>query len=134
MHKEDSIRVRESWNLSGEMASAGIEHELRQIAFESPVFSLSWSRICAIEMIVRLSLISLVPWIIKKLGDKDDVMRATCAWALFRLDYEEYEKHAPKLINDVSFLVSKTAKQLRKSKRSDPNIQTVILSHEQVMA
>ncbi len=134
IHKQDSIQIRESWNLSGEMAPVGIEHELRQIAFESPVFSLSWSRICAIEMIVRLNLTSLVPWIIKKLQEKDDVMRATCAWALFKLDYEEYERHAPGLINDVSFLVSKTAKQLRKSKRSNANIQTVILSHEQLMA
>ncbi|MDM8524392.1 Npt1/Npt2 family nucleotide transporter [Desulfococcaceae bacterium HSG8] len=89
-----------------------IEENLKQIAFGSSVFSLSWSRICALEMIVKLDIPGCVPHIIQKVEDADDIVRATSAWALFKLAPDIYERYAVILKNDSSPLVSKTARQL----------------------
>jgi HEAT repeat protein len=86
--------------------------ELKQIAFGSAVFTLSWSRICALDMIVRKGLTECAPQIEKRLEDMDDIVRATAAWALFKLAPTLYGAHASRLKNDVSPLVSKTARQL----------------------
>ncbi len=86
--------------------------ELKQIAFGSAVFTLSWSRICALDMIVRKGLTECAPQVEKRLEDMDDIVRATAAWALFKLAPTLYETHASRLRNDASPLVSKTARQL----------------------
>jgi HEAT repeat protein/ATP/ADP translocase len=90
-----------------------VEAHLKEIAFGSSVFSLSWSRICALEMIVKLSLSGCVPHLVEKLEDLDDIVRATAAWALFKLDRKTYTNFAKRLENDISPLVSQTAEQLR---------------------
>lgn len=89
------------------------ERHLREIAFGSSIFSLSWSRICALDMIVKLNLSNCIPQLIESLEDVDDIVRATAGWALFKLNPETYKKYESRLINDMSPLVSKTAKQLR---------------------
>ncbi len=89
---------------------------VKQIAFGASVFTLSWSRICALELIVRLDLVECVPQITEKVRDIDDIVRATSAWALFQLDPETYEDYAPKLAGDPSALVSRTVRQLEEEK------------------
>jgi len=89
--------------------------ELKGIAFGSAVFTFSWSRICALDMIVRKGLTECAPQIEKRLEDAramDDIVRATAAWALFKLSPRTYDAHASRLRNDASPLVSKTARQL----------------------
>ncbi|GBC62415.1 hypothetical protein DENIS_3387 [Desulfonema ishimotonii] len=105
-------RLKALWDKAVPGTSADVERHLRQIAFGSSVFTLSWSRICAMDLIVRLRLSGCVPQIIGRLRDKDDMVRATSAWALFQLAPREYRKYAGELRNDVSYLVSRTAKQL----------------------
>lgn len=106
-----------------------VEHTLKTIAFSDTVYALSWSRICAIEMIVKMEMTDCVDDIIRKLEDPDDIVRSMAAWALFKMDLEEYKKVARQLRNDASPLVSKTAKQLEselpegfdQEKRNDTN-------------
>ncbi|MCP4112786.1 MAG: hypothetical protein GY749_45870 [Desulfobacteraceae bacterium] len=93
-----------------------VEELLKEIAFDSSAFALSWSRICALEMIVNLDLSECLSQIVEKLGDDDDIVRATAAWALFKLGPEAYEKHARKIRSDPSPLVTRTAKQLEQGK------------------
>jgi HEAT repeat protein len=50
---------------------------------------------------------------VEKLEDLDDIVRATAAWALFKLDRKTYTNFAKRLENDISPLVSQTAEQLR---------------------
>ncbi|OQX24761.1 MAG: hypothetical protein BWK80_19145 [Desulfobacteraceae bacterium IS3] len=91
---------------------SSVEYNLKNIAFSPSVFSLSWSRICALEMIVKLGISDCIDDIIKKLEDPDDIVRSMAAWALFNMDKEEYKKFARALRNDSSPLVARTAKQL----------------------
>ncbi len=93
-----------------------VEELLKEIAFDSSAFALSWSRICALEMIVSLDLSECLSQIVEKLGDDDDIVRATAAWALFKLSPETYEKHARRIKSDQSPLVTRTAKQLEQGK------------------
>lgn len=111
-HCSDPSRLRERWGLPDAGEGVAVEVHLKKIAFGTDVFSLSWSRICALEMIVRLGMTSCVPRIVEQLTNPDDVMRATSAWALFKLHPAEYARHGDRLKNDVSHLVSRTAKQL----------------------
>ncbi len=89
-----------------------LEKHLRGIAFGSSIFTLSWSRICAMEMIVRLNFTNCATEMAERLEDRDDIVRATAAWALHNLDPESYASHAIRLKNDTSYLVAKTARQL----------------------
>lgn len=92
-----------------------VRQHLMDIAFGSSVFTLSWSRICALEMIVRLDLQDCTPQVADALDDPDEIVRATSAWALFKLSPERYSLCASKLKGDRSPLVSKTADQLHRS-------------------
>ncbi len=89
-----------------------VAEELKAIAFGSAVFTFSWSRICALDMIVRKGLTDCASQIEQRLDDMDDIIRATAAWALFQLAPAIYDAHASRLRNDASPLVSKTARQL----------------------
>ncbi len=122
------VRLQEVWSLSAPHSRENMERHLRQIAFGSSVFALSWSRICALEMIVRLNLTGCVPRIIERLRSGDDVVRATSAWALFKLNAREYGKFAAQLRNDPSFLVSQTAKQLGQGGAAPP-ARSVRMAH-----
>lgn len=110
--QRNPVRLKELLNLPGAYAEDGMEAHLRQIAFGSQVFTLSWSRICALDMIVRMNLHNCVEQILDLLKKGDDVVRATSAWALYRLDPEAYFNLAGELRNDASYLVSQTARQL----------------------
>lgn len=120
------IRLQEIWGMTAHHSSENMEKHLRRIAFGSSVFSLSWSRICAMEMIVGLRLTGCVPDIIEKLRKGDDVVRATSAWALFKLAPREYGKVEGQLRNDPSYLVSQTAKQLGCGKAKSPARKTEV--------
>lgn len=89
-----------------------VRQELSDIAFGSSVFTLSWSRICALEMIVHLSLDDLVSQMVTNLEDPDDIVRATSTWALWKLNPDVYAKHSRRLRGDPSPIVSRTARQL----------------------
>ena len=89
-----------------------VRQELSDIAFGSSVFTLSWSRICALEMIVRLGLDDLVSRVVANLEDPDDIVRATSTWALWKLNPDVYARHARRLRGDPSPIVSRTARQL----------------------
>jgi hypothetical protein len=91
---------------------ARFEHRLRKIAFGGAVFALSWSRICAMELIVRLGLSNCAGPLAGRLDSEEEVIRATAAWALFQLAPTEYRHHQTRLQNDPSPLVSQTAHQL----------------------
>lgn len=101
-----------------------IDQRLREIAFgDSPVFTRSWSRICALEMIVNLKLPYCTPQIEEKLKPEEEpFVRATATWALFKLDPVGYTRHAGRLKNDAHHLVSRTAKQLEKELSADPQV------------
>lgn len=77
------------------------------------LFSLSWSRICALEMIAKLDCYDCVSPVIELLNSsEDDIIRTTAVWVLYQLDREAYEKYGRKLKNDRSALVSRTVAQL----------------------
>jgi len=79
----------------------------------SSLFSLSWSRICALEMIAKLDCYDCVSAVTELLNSsEDDIVRATAVWVLYQLDRGAYEKHGRKLKNDRSELVSRTVAQL----------------------
>ncbi len=90
-----------------------MEHHLKEIAFGTSMFTLSWTRICALEMIANLNIRGCVPEIVEKLKkDSDNIVRATGVWALFKLDPGEFKKLSGRLRHDRHPLVSSTATQL----------------------
>ncbi len=111
-HYRDLTSLGTSRELRAFHTPEKVIRELKQIAFGSAVYTLSWSRICALDMIVRKRLTQCAPQIEKRLEDMDDIVRATAAWALFKLAPGAYESHASRLKNDASPLVSRTARQL----------------------
>ncbi len=106
------LKLKELWGLSSAYTPENLEYHLRQIAFGASVFTLSWSRICALDLIVQLRLTSCVDQIKELVRKSDDVVRATSAWALFKLSPVDYYARAVELRNDPSYLVSQTARQL----------------------
>jgi HEAT repeat protein len=108
----DPLALKDAWGVAEDESPARIELRLRRIAFGGGVFSLSWSRICAMELIVRLELTRCVGPLAGRLESGEEVIRATAAWALFRLDPAEFRRHETRLKNDLSPLVSQTAYQL----------------------
>lgn len=105
-------------NISGEQkdkdlhGNDAMKEKLREIAFGSTVFTLSWSRICAIELIVHLGLVEMSGMIAESLYSQDEIIRSSSAWALYHLDRELYEKYRMKLQADRHPLVIKTIRQL----------------------
>lgn len=108
----DFSRLRTIKELRSKHTKEEVAQHLKQIAFSSSLYTLSWSQICALEMIVNLGFRECAAQITEKLRDPQDLVRATAAWAIFNLDPESYEKVAGKIRNDPSPLVSRTAKQL----------------------
>lgn len=108
----DPIALKDAWGMAVDESPTRIELRLRKIAFGGGVFALSWSRICAIELIVRMGLTRCVGQLVERLESDEEVIRATAAWALFRLDPAEFRRRETRLKNDVSPLVSQTAYQL----------------------
>ncbi len=108
----DPAALQDAWGVAVDESPARIELRLRRIAFGGGVFALSWSRICAMELIVRLGLTRCVGPLAGRLESEEEVIRATAAWALFRLDPAEFRRHEARLKNDLSPLVSQTAHQL----------------------
>ncbi|MFP4390285.1 MAG: HEAT repeat domain-containing protein, partial [Desulfococcaceae bacterium] len=108
----DPVALKDAWGVAADESPARIELRLRRIAFGGGVFALSWSRICAMELIVRLGLTRCVGSLVERLESEEEVIRATAAWALFRLDPSEFRRHETRLKNDLSPLVFQTAYQL----------------------
>jgi hypothetical protein len=108
----DPVALKDAWGMAADESPARIEVRLRRIAFGGGVFSLSWSRICAMELIVRLGLTRCAGALAGRLESEEEVIRATAAWALFQLDPSEFRRHETRLKNDLSPLVSQTAYQL----------------------
>jgi hypothetical protein len=108
----DTTAIRDTFKKAGRRPRTEVENHLKRIAFTSTLYSLSWSRICALEMIVRLNLTGAVPGVVECLKEADDILRATAVWALFRLDRKTFSDMAPRLKGDRNHLVAKTAQQL----------------------
>ncbi|PID73319.1 MAG: hypothetical protein CSB33_04485 [Desulfobacterales bacterium] len=108
-------RLKDYWHIQPPADALAAEIHLKQIAFGTEIFSLSWSRICALELIVRAGMTQCIPRVVEQLSSPDDVVRATSAWALYKLHPAEYARHSQRLMNDISFLVSRTARQLRQT-------------------
>lgn len=123
---KDPRQLKTIWELKATYTTEAVKEHLERIAFGSSVYTLSWSKICALEMIVNLHLDEYVPQIVEKLKGINDFERATAAWALFKMDPKVYESYAGKLRNDLSYLVSKTARQIEmEQSQSQKQLQRV---------
>lgn len=110
-HQRDPSRLCELLKIDVP-ASKNVEKDLSRIAFGSSVYTLSWSRICAIEMIARLKLKEFIPKLIQNTKDPDEVVRATSIWAIHYLDPQVFNKASHQWRTDESALVSNTIRQL----------------------
>lgn len=108
----DSEHLRRIKKLRPLQTPENVERHLKEIAFGSSIFTLSWSRICALEMIVSLKLSCFIPQIVESTKSSDDIVRSTAVWALFKLSRREFEKHARRLKLDRHPLVARTVEQL----------------------
>jgi hypothetical protein len=108
----DPETVREKWGIFVDQTPRNIVLNLKAIAFGSSVWVSSWTRVCALVTIVKLNMKGSVSRIIECLKDSDDIVRETAAWALFKLNPQVFEKYLPRLRNDASMTVSRTARLL----------------------
>jgi len=111
LHEEtESLRCR--WQPTVQESEEAAVRHIQRIAFGSTTFTLSWSRVCAMDLIVRMQMKECVPRLIQALSDRDEVIRATAAWALQRLSPADFLHHAEALKCDTAMIVNQTTRQL----------------------
>jgi hypothetical protein len=118
----DDISTRDRWARMRAIfpqEQLGGEARLREILEGTRTSPMSWVRICASHAVGENRSVSLIDSLTSSLGDSDEILRETAAWAIHRTDRATFQQVARRLQADPSPVVRQTVHRLAMASEVD---------------